>query len=53
MSDDIIKIKQEFDKKVSEIKALMKNPQQDASLLSNSVDFRDKNLIYSNSDGVF
>ncbi|MCD2372474.1 DUF228 domain-containing protein [Borreliella burgdorferi] len=53
MSDGITKIKEEFDKKVAEIKALMKNPQQDAGLLSNSVDFRDKNLIYSNSDGVF
>ncbi|WP_417861769.1 DUF228 domain-containing protein (plasmid) [Borreliella americana] len=49
---DITKIKQEFDKKVSEIKALMKNPQQNASLLSNSIEFRDKNLIYSNSGGV-
>ncbi|ACM10475.1 DUF228 domain-containing protein [Borreliella burgdorferi] len=53
MSDGITKIKEDFDKKVAEIKALMKNPQQDAGLLSNSVDFRDKNLIYSNSDGVF
>ncbi|MCR8906883.1 DUF228 domain-containing protein, partial [Borreliella burgdorferi] len=44
MSDGITKIKEEFDKKVAEIKALMKNPQQDAGLLSNSVDFRDKNL---------
>ncbi|WP_418454926.1 DUF228 domain-containing protein (plasmid) [Borreliella spielmanii] len=50
---DITKIKEEFDKKVAEIKALMKNPQQDACLLSNSVDFRDKNLIYSNSGGVW
>ncbi|WP_418905759.1 DUF228 domain-containing protein [Borreliella japonica] len=50
---DITKIKQEFDKKVEEIKALMKNPQQNASLLSNSIEFRDKNLIYSNSDGVW
>ncbi|WP_010256249.1 DUF228 domain-containing protein [Borreliella burgdorferi] len=49
---DITKIKQEFDKKVSEIKALMKNPQQDAGLISNSIEFRDKNLIFSNSDGV-
>ncbi|WP_417903039.1 DUF228 domain-containing protein [Borreliella bissettiae] len=49
---DITKIKQEFDKKVAEIKALMKNPQQDAGLLSNSIDFRDQNLIFSNSGGV-
>ncbi|ADQ30053.1 hypothetical protein CV667_05245 [Borreliella burgdorferi] len=49
---DITKIKQEFDKKVAEIQALMKNPQQDASLLSNSIEFRDKNLIFSNSGGV-
>ncbi|XPC97857.1 DUF228 domain-containing protein (plasmid) [Borreliella japonica] len=49
---DITKIKQEFDKKVEEIKALMKNPQQNASLLSNSIEFRDKNLIYANSGGV-
>ncbi|WP_418905379.1 DUF228 domain-containing protein (plasmid) [Borreliella turdi] len=49
---DITKIKQEFDKKVAEIKALMKNPKQDASLLGNSLGFRDKNLIFSNSDGV-
>ncbi|WP_418909590.1 DUF228 domain-containing protein (plasmid) [Borreliella lanei] len=49
---DITKIKQEFDKKVAEIKALMKNPQQDAGLLSNSIEFGDKNLIFSNSDGV-
>ncbi|WP_187646485.1 hypothetical protein [Borreliella turdi] len=27
---DTTKIKQDFDKKVAEIKALMKNPQQDA-----------------------
>ncbi|ACN93624.1 conserved hypothetical protein (plasmid) [Borreliella finlandensis] len=53
MSDGITKIKEEFDKKVAEIRALMKNPQQDAGFLSNSVDFRDKNLIYSNLDGVF
>ncbi len=53
MSEGITKIKQEFDKKVSEIKALMKNPQHNAGLLSNSVEFRDKNLIYSNSGGVF
>ncbi|WP_210369759.1 DUF228 domain-containing protein, partial [Borreliella garinii] len=46
---DITKIKQEFDKKVAEIKALMKNPQQDASLFGNSLEFRDKNLIFSNS----
>ncbi|MCD2318008.1 DUF228 domain-containing protein [Borreliella burgdorferi] len=52
MSDGITKIKQEFDKKVAEIQALMKNPQQDASLLSNSIEFRDKNLIFSNSGGV-
>ncbi|WP_330529135.1 DUF228 domain-containing protein [Borreliella valaisiana] len=49
---DITKIKQEFDKKVAEIRALMKNPQQDTSLLGNSLEFRDKNLIYSNSGGV-
>ncbi|APJ09456.1 DUF228 domain-containing protein [Borreliella afzelii] len=49
---DITKIKEEFDKKVKEITALMKNPQQNASLLSNSIEFRDKNLIYSNSGGV-
>ncbi|MCD2379816.1 DUF228 domain-containing protein [Borreliella burgdorferi] len=49
---DITKIKQEFDKKVAEIQALMKNPQQDAGLLSNSIEFRDKNLIFSNSGGV-
>ncbi|WP_418454078.1 DUF228 domain-containing protein [Borreliella lusitaniae] len=49
---DITTIKKEFDKKVAEIKALMKNPKHDASLLSNSVEFRDKNLIYSNSGGV-
>ncbi|WP_215536171.1 DUF228 domain-containing protein, partial [Borreliella bavariensis] len=49
---DITKIKQEFDKKVAEIKALMKNPQQDAGLLSNAIDFRNKNLIYANSGGV-
>ncbi|MCR8910356.1 DUF228 domain-containing protein, partial [Borreliella burgdorferi 297] len=35
---DITKIKQEFDKKVAEIQALMKNPQQDSGLLSNSID---------------
>ncbi|AEL70089.1 conserved hypothetical protein (plasmid) [Borreliella afzelii PKo] len=50
---DITKIKEEFDKKVAEIKALMKNPQQDSGLLSNSLEFRDKNLIYSNSGGVW
>ncbi|APJ09451.1 MULTISPECIES: DUF228 domain-containing protein [Borreliella] len=50
---DITKIKEEFDKKVAEITALMKNPQQNASLLSNSIEFRDKNLIYSNSGGVW
>ncbi len=33
---DIAKIKEEFDKKVAEVKALMKNSQQDAGLLSNS-----------------
>ncbi len=49
---DITKIKQDFDKKVAEIKALMKNPHQDASLLGNSIEFRDKNLIFSNSDGI-
>ncbi|WP_215537803.1 DUF228 domain-containing protein [Borreliella bavariensis] len=49
---DITKIKEEFDKKVAEIQALMKNPQQDAGLLSNFVEFRDKNLIYANSGGV-
>ncbi len=49
---DITKIKQDFDKKVAEIKALMKNPQQDTSLLGNSIEFRDKTLIFSNSDGV-
>ncbi|WP_210369513.1 DUF228 domain-containing protein [Borreliella garinii] len=49
---DITKIKQEFDKKVAEIKALMKNPQQDAGLFGNSLEFRDKNLIFSNSGGV-
>uniref|UniRef100_UPI003B21CDA0 DUF228 domain-containing protein n=1 Tax=Borreliella yangtzensis TaxID=683292 RepID=UPI003B21CDA0 len=49
---DITKIKQEFDKKVAEIRALMKNPQTDSSLLTNSLEFRDKNLIYSNSGGV-
>ncbi|WP_417903098.1 DUF228 domain-containing protein (plasmid) [Borreliella andersonii] len=49
---DITKIKQDFDKKVAEIKALMKNPQQDAGLLSNSIEFGDKNLIFSNFDGV-
>ncbi|WP_210382541.1 DUF228 domain-containing protein, partial [Borreliella garinii] len=49
---DITKIKQEFDKKVAEIRALMKNPQQDTGLLGNSLEFRDKNLIYSNSGGV-
>lgn len=31
----------------------MKNPQQDASLLGNSIEFRNKNLIFSNSDGVY
>ncbi|WP_418906059.1 DUF228 domain-containing protein [Borreliella carolinensis] len=49
---DITKIKQEFDKKVAEIQALMKNPQQDAGLLSNFIDFRDQNLIFSNFGGV-
>ncbi|MGF7102245.1 DUF228 domain-containing protein [Borreliella kurtenbachii] len=49
---DITKIKEEFNKKVAEIKALMKNPQQDSGLLSNSIEFRDKNLIFSNSDGA-
>ncbi|MBB6043658.1 DUF228 domain-containing protein [Borreliella yangtzensis] len=49
---DITKIKEEFDKKVAEIRALMKNPQTDSSLLTNSLEFRDKNLIYSNSGGV-
>ncbi|WP_420025716.1 DUF228 domain-containing protein (plasmid) [Borreliella yangtzensis] len=49
---DITKIKEEFDKKVAEIRALMKNPQKDSSLLGNSLEFRDKNLIYSNSGGV-
>ncbi|WP_420025209.1 DUF228 domain-containing protein (plasmid) [Borreliella yangtzensis] len=49
---DITKIKEEFEKKVAEIKALMKNPQKDSSLLGNSLEFRDKNLIYSNSGGV-
>ncbi|WP_420025754.1 DUF228 domain-containing protein (plasmid) [Borreliella yangtzensis] len=49
---DITKIKEEFDKKVAEIRALMKNPQKDSGLLGNSLEFRDKNLIYSNSGGV-
>ncbi|WP_418905960.1 DUF228 domain-containing protein [Borreliella carolinensis] len=49
---NITKIKQEFAKKVAEIKALMKNPQQDMGLLSNSIEFRDKNPIFSNSGGV-
>ncbi|MCD2332814.1 DUF228 domain-containing protein, partial [Borreliella americana] len=38
--------------KVAEIQALMKNPQKNASLLSNSIEFRDKNLLYSNLGGV-
>ncbi|MCD2332844.1 DUF228 domain-containing protein, partial [Borreliella americana] len=38
--------------KVDEIKALMKNPQKDTGLFSNYVEFRDKNLIFSNSGGV-
>ncbi len=49
---DITKIKQEFDKKVAEIKVLMKNPQQDTGLFGNSFEFRDKNLIFSNFDGI-
>ncbi|WP_420025237.1 DUF228 domain-containing protein (plasmid) [Borreliella yangtzensis] len=49
---DITKIKQEFDKKVAEIKALMKNPLHDSNLLGNSIDFRDKNIIYVNFGGV-
>ncbi|WP_418457490.1 DUF228 domain-containing protein [Borreliella andersonii] len=49
---DITKIKKEFDEKVAAIKALMKNPQQDAGLLSNSIEFGGKNLIFSNSDRV-
>nr|AAU85908.1 hypothetical protein BGP058 [Borreliella bavariensis PBi] len=50
--DGITKVKEEFDKKVAEIRALMKNPQQDTGLLGNSLEFRDKNLDYSNSGGV-
>lgn len=34
--DGITKIKEEFDKKVAEIRALMKNPQKDTGLLGNS-----------------
>ncbi|WP_417861677.1 DUF228 domain-containing protein [Borreliella andersonii] len=49
---NVTKIKQEFDKKVDEIKSLMKNPQKDTGLFSNYVEFRDKNLIFSNSGGV-
>ncbi|WP_215539985.1 DUF228 domain-containing protein [Borreliella bavariensis] len=49
---NITKIKQEFNKKVAEIQSLMKNPQQDSGLLSNVIEFRDKNLIYANSGGV-
>ncbi|WP_210360907.1 DUF228 domain-containing protein [Borreliella garinii] len=49
---DITKIKQDFDKKAAEIKALMNYLQQDTSLLGNSIEFIDKNLIFSNSDGV-
>ncbi|MBB6043408.1 hypothetical protein HNP68_001030 [Borrelia yangtzensis] len=49
---DIAKIKEEFDKKVTEVKALMKNSQQDSDLLSNSIEFRDKNMQFFDSEGV-
>ncbi|UPA12543.1 DUF228 domain-containing protein [Borrelia venezuelensis] len=52
MSTNITQLKQEYDKKVKEIQALMKNPQRDAGLFSNSVDFRDKNLTFANSGGT-
>ncbi len=34
------------------MRVLMKNPQRDTGLLGNSLEFRDKSLIYFNSGGV-
>ncbi|AYE37108.1 hypothetical protein DB313_06285 (plasmid) [Borrelia turcica IST7] len=49
---DLAKIREDYEKKVSELKEIMKNPITDVGLFSNYVDFKDKNLTFSNSGGT-
>ncbi|UPA11043.1 DUF228 domain-containing protein (plasmid) [Borrelia parkeri] len=52
MSNNITQLKKEYEDKLKEIKALMKNPSSDLATFSNNTDFRDKNLHFSNSGGT-
>ncbi|ATQ15415.1 DUF228 domain-containing protein (plasmid) [Borrelia miyamotoi] len=52
MSNNITQIRKDYEDKLKEIKALMKNPISDSSTFSNNTDFRDKHLHFSNSGGT-
>ncbi|WP_024653841.1 DUF228 domain-containing protein, partial [Borrelia persica] len=52
MSENITKIKEEYEKKLKEIQDLMKNPNRDIDIFSNTVDFQDKGVTFSNQGGT-
>ncbi|AHH05570.1 DUF228 domain-containing protein (plasmid) [Borrelia miyamotoi] len=52
MSSNITQIRKEYEDKLKEIKALMKNPSSDSATFSNDTDFRDKHLHFSNAGGT-
>ncbi|AMR76214.1 DUF228 domain-containing protein [Borrelia hermsii] len=52
MSNNITQIRKEYEDKLKEIKALMKNPSMDSAVFSNNTDFRDKHLTFQASGGA-
>ncbi|UPA16918.1 DUF228 domain-containing protein (plasmid) [Borrelia coriaceae] len=49
---NITQLVTEYQEKAKDLKKQMKNPTSDASTFSNKVDFRDKNLHFSNQGGT-
>ncbi|APS99070.1 hypothetical protein Bmayo_05280 (plasmid) [Borreliella mayonii] len=49
---DTTQLVKEYQEKRSKLEKFMKNPQHDASLLSNSIEFRDKNVQFFASGGT-
>ncbi|AHH03901.1 Hypothetical protein BHY_0950 (plasmid) [Borrelia nietonii YOR] len=49
---NVTQLVKQYEDKAKELKKLMKNPTRDAGTFSNTADFRNKNLHFSNSGGT-
>ncbi|WP_420025400.1 DUF228 domain-containing protein [Borreliella valaisiana] len=52
MAENTTQLVKEYQEKRSKLEKLMKNPQQDSGLLTNSLEFRDKNMQFFASGGT-